>query len=198
MARGRPSISGRRYKGGKRVPVLVYDHGADHIIQSRSRFASFHKGKASQQIFDPLGRAWAVGLFENDRIDPAVLRDAGRAYAERYWGYYPSSPGVCNYDASVRKGNGSEHDSAGRKFQALDNTLQSAGSPIYSATAQLCLDFHYTPDRNPGWLDRLINDRLVKANVEVSGQLSRPEDQALLTLALHGLMALAGEEKIAA
>src|SRR3954465_5803883 len=95
---GRPSKTGRRrLKSGRRTDVAPFDHGAAHVQRRASRFASFQDGKATQQLFDPIGRAWAVGLLENARIDPAVLRDAGRDYAARYWNYYPAAVGVANY-----------------------------------------------------------------------------------------------------
>src|SRR3954462_11635225 len=119
--RGRPSKVGRRLKSGRRVEVAAFDHGAEHIQRLRGRFAAFQDGKASQQLFDPIGRAWAVGLLENARIDPAVLRDAGRDYAARYWNYYPIAAGVANYQNVDRRGagGGGGEDPGGERFRKL-------------------------------------------------------------------------------
>lgn len=190
---GRPSKSGRRIRSGRRAEVERYDHGAEHVQRLRSRFARFQDGKATQQLFDPVGRAWTVGLLENGRIDPAVLRDAGRDYAARYWSYYPSTAGVSNYENEDRRGgawSGGE-DPGGERFRRLDDRLKNAGRNTYHAAQSLCLDFYWFPDDNPAWLDRLINARLVAAQAAAVGQLGRPEDAAIMRAAVAGLLALA-------
>jgi len=191
---GRPSKSGRRNRSGKRISVAPFDHGAEHIRRLRDRFARFQEGKASQQVFDPLGRAWAVGLLENERIDPAVLRDAGRDYAARYWGYYPCAGGVSNYLDEDRRGRGgglaAAEDPGGERFRMLDARLKNAGRAAYDAAQSLCLDFYWFPDDNPAWLERLINARLIAAGAAAEGQLGTAGDAAILRAALEGLLAL--------
>src|SRR4051812_44235916 len=164
---GRPSKSGRRrLKNGRRADIEPFDHGAAHVQRLRDRFARCQDGKATQQLFDPIGRAWAVGLLENARIDPAVLRDAGRDYAMRYWAYYPCAGGVSNYEAEARRGRGAGaagEDPGGERFLSLDARLKDAGRRAYEAAQSLCLDFYWFPDDNPAWLDRLIEARLAAA-----------------------------------
>jgi hypothetical protein len=192
---GRPTKSGKRRKGGKRISVAPFDHGAEHVQRLRARFARFQDGKAGQQVFDPIGRAWAVGLLENDRIDPAVLRDAGRDYARRYWSYYPSAVGVADYLDEDRRGRveawSEGADPGGERFQKLDAQLKNAGRASYDATQSLCLDFYWFPDDNPAWLDRLIGARLIAAQGAAGGQLGRQADAAMVRAALEGLLALA-------
>jgi hypothetical protein len=192
---GRPSKSGRRSRSGKRISATPFDHGAVHVRRLRERFVRFQDGKASQQLFDPLGRAWAVGLLENDRIDPAVLRDAGRDYAARYWGYYPCAGGVSNYLDEDRRGRGAAlaggEDPGGERFRMLDARLKNAGRTAYDAAQSLCLEFYWFPDDNPAWLDRLINARLIAAGAPAEGQLGTTGDAAILRAALEGLLALA-------
>lgn len=191
MARGgRPRLPGKRHKNGRRV-LTQWDHGTEKLQAMRARFARFHNGKASQQVCDPIGRAWAAGLLENDRIDPAVLRDAGRNYAARYWSHYPSPNGVSNYEKDCLAPRRSDHDSQGAKFNALDCQLTGAGNAAQRAAQNLCLDFHWFPDANPAWLDRLIEDRLSKGSH--SGRIrSTLADCRQMKLAIEGLMALAG------
>lgn len=186
---------GRKRKPGKRYPcgkLSPYDHGAEHVTIARARFGRFQDGKAAQQVHDPIGRAWAVGLLENDRFDPAVLRDAGRAYAERYWGYYPSTNSVANYEGEDRRGGswGDGEDPRGEHFQRLDRLLLDAGRVNYDAVHNLVIDTHWFPDDNPPWLDRLINQKLVKANLPVAGGLPRFGDGARMVRALCGLLSL--------
>jgi hypothetical protein len=195
---GRPSKSGRRrLKNGRRADVEPFDHGAAHVQRLRDRFSRFQDGKATQQVFDPIGRAWAVGLLENDRVDPAVLRDAGRDYAARYWGYYPSAVGVANYQHEDRRGVGwsGGEDPGGERFQQLDTRLKNAGRKSYDAAQSLCLDFYWFPDDNPAWLDRLIDARLIAAQGAAVGQLGTPADESVMRAALAGLLALAEGSK---
>lgn len=190
---GRPSKSGRRLKSGRRADIAPFDRGAAHIQRLRGRFAAFQDGKAGQQVFDPIGRAWAVGLLENERIDPAVLRDAGRNYAARYWHYYPRPAGVSNY-LDEDRGDGSwagGEDPDGERFRMLDARLKDAGRNAYEAAQSLCLDFYWFPDDNPAWLDRLIAARLAAAQGAGAGSPVVPADAALMRAALEGLLALA-------
>jgi len=190
---GRPSKPGRRTRRGKRISTPAFDRGAAHVQRLRDRFARFQDGKAGQQVFDPIGRAWAVGLLENARTDPAVLRDAGRDYAALYWGYYPSVGGVSNYQAEDRRGavwSGGE-DPAGERFQRLEARLKDAGRASREAAQSLCLDFYWFPDDNPAWLDRLINARLAAAGAAAAGTPGSEADAARLRAAVEGLLALA-------
>jgi hypothetical protein len=187
---GRPSKSGRRrLKTGRRADVEPFDHGAAHVQRLRARFARFQDGKANQQVFDPIGRAWAVGLLENARVDPAVLRDAGRDYAARYWNYYPATVSVANYldedrGAAIWPGG---KDPGGEWFQKLDAQLKNAGRVSYGAVQSLVLDFYWFPDDNPGWLDRLIEARVIGAVERAGGEA----DAAKMRAAVEGLLALA-------
>ena len=194
---GRPSKSGKRGKNGRKIAAVPFDHGAEHVQRRRARFAAFQEGKAGQQVFDPIGRAWAVGLLENARADPAVLRDAGRDYAARYWSYYPCAGGVSNYAAEDRRGapSSGEEDPAGERFRMLDARLGNAGRASYEAAQSLCLDHYWFPDDNPAWLERLINGRLLAAGTAATGQLARPADAARLRAAVEGLLALADGAK---
>jgi len=200
---GRPTRSGRRRRGGKRISAMPYDPGNLHVQRTRARFARCQGGKASQQVFDPIGRAWAVGLLENARIDPAVLRDAGRDYALLYWAYYPNAAGVADYQLDSRRGRGDaggDEDPLGERFKGLDARLKDAGRASYDAAQSLCLDFHFFPDDNPAWLGRLIDARLAAAQ----GGAARPAaaaDAATMRAALEGLLALAegrGDNRISA
>ena len=190
---GRPSKSGRRrLKNGRRADIEPFDHGAAHVQRLRDRFARCQDGKATQQLFDPIGRAWAVGLLENPRIDPSVLRDAGRDYAARYWNYFPAPAGVSNYLGEDRRGAfwaGGE-DPGGEWFQKLDLLLKAAGRATCDAVHSLCLDHYWFPDDDPAWLDRLIFARLSGAGA-AARKGCRPEDEARMRAAVDGLLALA-------
>ena len=188
MARGRPRKPGKRHKCGRRIAAAPFDHGADHVVRARARFANFQDGKAAGQVFDSVGRAWAVGLLENARIDPAALRDAGRDYAGRYWSYYPGAAGISNYEAEDRRGTrlGAAVDVAGDRFLAMDRALKDAGRLAYDAVQKLVVDSHWLPDEDPAWLGRLIRARMGEGEAQPS-----PGDAALMARAVEGLLTLA-------
>ena len=193
---GRPSKSGKRRKGGTRATAAPFDHGAEHVQRLRARFARFQDGKAGQQVYDPIGRAWAVGLLENERIDPAMLRDAGRDYALRYWAYYPAPDSVANYQDDIRTGRGwgTAEDPGGERFRQLEARLKHAGRASCEAAQSLCLDYYWFPDDNPAWLGRLVELRLAAAP-GAAGQGARAADEATMRAALEGLLALAEGRK---
>ncbi|TFI59073.1 hypothetical protein E2493_05985 [Sphingomonas parva] len=137
-----------------------------------------------------IGRAWAVGLLDGFGADAAAIRDAGLGYAARYWGYYPSPNGVSNYEAEDRRGRGwgESQDRGGEIFQRLDKAVRDAGRASYKAVQSLVVDTYWFPDRNPSWLDRLINGRLAASGRTVTGSLPVPGDDETLRLAVEGLL----------
>jgi len=193
MPRGRPHKPGKRSKSGRRISSQPIDRGADHVQRRRGRFTAFHKGQADQQVFDAIGRAWCVGLLENDRFDPAVLRDVGREYGAGYWAYYEGGAAIARYEGALARTSSVQipRDRKGELFQKMDALLRDAGRTAYDATQALCVDPYLFPDEDPFWLDRLINERLVKAKEPVCGRLPSPTDYVKMAHALAGLKALA-------
>jgi hypothetical protein len=189
---GRKPKPGARYKCGKLRPVR--DVGNDRTSAFALRFRSFQDGKADQWVRESaIGRAWAVGLLDGYDADAAALRDAGLAYAARYWGYYPSAIGVSNYEAEDRRGRGDwgdPHDPRGEVFRRLDRTIADAGAAAHAAVQSLVVDHYWFPQDNPTWLDRLINARLVAAGQESEGLPPVAGDVERLREAVDGLLAL--------
>ncbi len=185
---GRRKLDRQRFPGGKLKPL--FDRGSDRTIAARERFARFHQGKADQQVFDPIGRAWCVGLLENERVDPAVLRDAGRRYAAAYWAYYEGGPATPRYDgitAATTAPKGAAHDPGGEAFQRMDRALKDAGRAAYGAVQALCVDGYHFPDEDPAWVGRLVAERLR----EIAGARGTTEaDRRRMADAVFGLLAL--------
>jgi hypothetical protein len=187
---GRKPKPGARYKCGKLRPVR--EQGNDRVVALSARFRPFQAGKADHWVRESaIGRAWAVGLLDGYDADPAAIRDAGLNYAERYWSYYPSPNGVSNYAAEDRRGRGSaeDDDRRGEAFQRLDQTIRDAGRASYRAVQALVVDHYWFPERNPTWLDRLINGRLA-AEGRRGGPLPIAGDGDVLRLAVEGLLAI--------
>ena len=189
---GRKRRTGDRFACGRLRPL--FDRGSDRTIESRRRFASFHGGRGDQQTFDPIGRAWCVGLLENERIDPAVLREAGRNYAAAYWAYYEGGAAIVAYQVKLPRSSaptGATHDPRGERFRRLDSALKDAGRAAYDAAQSLCVDPYFFPDDDPLWLKRLIDERLPVGRHAATGSLPSDADRKRLADAVAGLLALA-------
>jgi len=187
---GRKKLDRQRFPGGKLKPL--FDRGSDRTQAARARFAKFHGGKADQQLGDAIGRAWCVGLLENERVDPAVLRDAGRRYAAAYWAYYEGGPTTLRYDritAATTAPKGAVHDPVGKAFQRMDRALKDAGRAAYGAVQGLCVDGYHFPDEDPAWVGRLIGERLGERGAGQAGP--SVADRQRMADAAFGLNALA-------
>lgn len=186
---GRKRRPGSRHPGGQ---LVRRDPGNDRVVARRLRFAVFaDTAKQPHQADDAIGRAWAAGLLDGTRVDPVVLRDAGRRYAALYWRHWPTNSGIAQYGEMVASGSISGPHSAESRLEAifarLDAALRSAGLKSALACRRLCVDPYHFPDDDPAWLGRLI--------VDAAGRRSRTAtdaDRAMLELAIEGLLAMVG------
>jgi hypothetical protein len=168
---GRAAKPGKRTKSGRlsAAGVARRVEPNDRVLAVRDAFRWFQDGKADQQVHDPIGRAWAVGLLDGFGADPAALRDAVRTYGEGYWSYY-AGLGIAMggfEGASRSSGSGAWADPRGRRFEQLDAAVDAAGASsgngraVRDALHNVAVDHHWFPDENPLWLDRLIVERRV-------------------------------------
>lgn len=205
---GRPRAPGRRTASGRlsragQGPV----EPNSRVVAARAAFQWFQSGKASQQIHDPIGRAWAVGLFQGFGCDPAALRDAGREYGDRYWGEMQSMAPVMGSFEGAGRGRsaaGGDHtapDPGGIRFKILDDAVTNAGRPARDALHSLVIAHFWFPDEDPAWLARLITQRRqaehgrrAKKGEDVGpaivGELPFPQDRAKLELAVLAILAI--------
>lgn len=190
--RGRPKKAGARNKGGRLV--AAYDRGND-VVQARSAsFACFQQGKADQQLGDQIGRAWAAGLLDGQDIDAAILRDAGRRYAQLYWHEYAAMAPKMGSSERASKGaaNDQSEDRPGQVFQVLDRLVCSAGRDAMSALQDLCVNNWWFPDTSQPWVERMINSARRSAGVKVLGALAVQADHDRMASALQALLAITG------
>lgn len=164
------------------------------MVARREAFSVFQGGKADQQVHDPIGRAWAVGLLDGTAFDAAILRDIGRDYGQLYWMYWPASPGIGGYEMRGRstgiKPVATDEDPRGERFNRLDNLARNAGRRAYDAMQALCVSTYWFPDDNPESLDRLINGVRAKREARVAGYMPETGDKAWLDHAINGLLAM--------
>jgi hypothetical protein len=189
--------AGRKRKAGARHPCgklrAVPDRGNDRLQALHARYRPFMQGKGDQWATSPIGRAWLVGLLDGWNADASAIRDAGLFYAERYWAYWPAPSGVSNYGAEDRRGTvwSGGPDPRGDRFLNLDRAILDTGRASWDAVQSLVVAPHWHPEENPGWLDRLINARLLAAARSAEGAaLPRAGDAERLKLAVEGLLAI--------
>jgi len=184
MPRGRPRLKGPRSASGRLIePPRV---PANDVVTARHAwFARAFGAKAAGDAYDAIGRAWAAGLLDNDRLDPAALRDVGRRYAHLHEIVFAASIARTAALEIVSKGTGEGRadDPSGEGYARLDRLARDAGSKERLAMRKLCLE--PTPDQDPLWLARLIQAR-------AAGVAGEARDMAILVQAIRALLAMAG------
>jgi hypothetical protein len=81
----RPRKKGPRTKSGRLV--VMRDYGNDRVQEQRALFDAIciRQGKAVDQVHDGIGQLWALDFLDGHHLDPELMRDTARQYAERYW-----------------------------------------------------------------------------------------------------------------
>jgi len=184
MPRGRPRLKGPRTPGGRLVtPARV---PANDVVTARHAWYARHFGaKVAGDAHDAIGRAWAAGLLDNDRIDPAALRDIGRRYAHLHDRVFSATVVKTATLDPMPKGtsDGRADDPPGERYARLDAIARDAGSKERLAMRKLCTE--PTPDQDPPWLARLIHAR-------AGGVSGEARDTMILAQAIRALLAMAG------
>jgi hypothetical protein len=64
-----------------------WDYGNDKVQARKALFDAMciKGGKAVDQVFDGIGQLWALDFLDGHHLDPDLLRDTARKYAELYW-----------------------------------------------------------------------------------------------------------------
>jgi hypothetical protein len=215
----RKSKGGRPSKPGKRTPSGQLSRAGkakvvppnDRVLARREAFKWFRAG-TSPESHDAIGRAWIVGLLDDQGVPSDKLRDAGRAYTEDYWHEYPQTAPMSGNMEPERQGSGAKKptpssvippDPAGEWFKETDELLVRAGRDVRLALHEATVDGYWLPDDTTGWLNRLITARRVAMRAElvkagrlpatfppISGALPVPGDETKLKLLIRGLRVL--------
>lgn len=192
--------AGRKRKPGARHPSgqLIQRVAANDRVQSlRERFAVFDGGKKQpDQIYDPIGRAWAAGLLEGGTIDPVILRDIARTYARLYWSHWPTNSGIAQYGEMIGSGSvrgpANDDNPADKWFERLDTALRAKGRKAIDAVHALCVNSYHLPDEenDPLWLVRLLDQAHADKRRTIQGRAPCSQDRETLRLAIEGLLAM--------
>jgi len=168
------------------------------VVRRKQAYAERFGSKVADDTHDPIGRAWAAGLLDGTRVDPAMLRDMGRRYAQLHAVVYRQTQcAVADNDRVRGTGLGNDNDPTGERYNALDQLARDAGSKQRLAMQKLVL--HPNPDENPLWLDRLLRDAafasyaaMTKARGATTVFLpcGYDRDRMILTQAVQALVAM--------
>lgn len=83
----RKKKAGPRGKTGRLQNWKARDYGNEIVQARRNLFDAMciKAGKAADQVFDGIGRLWALDYLDGHHLDPSLMRDTARQYAEIYW-----------------------------------------------------------------------------------------------------------------
>lgn len=183
---GRPRSAAARTKSGRlsRAGKIKNVAPNKRVVETREAFKTF-KGGLSAESYDPIGRAWLVGLLDGHGIPPDCLRDAGRTYADSFWGYYGKT-GLAMADLEPEaRGSGARKaldsdiipdDPQGEWLENIDKVLCRAGRPVRTALHNVVIDQFFLPNGDPVWLGRLITGRRIAARHRLATEGKLPAD----------------------
>jgi len=187
VAKGRPKSNRPCRKDGRLEPLI--DKGNVVVQACWEAFKVFQDGKTDQQVHDPIGRAWAVGLLDGTTQDAAMLRDIGRRYAQLHGIVYRQTQcAVADHDRVRGTGAGNDNDHTGERFAKLDQLARDAGSKQRLAMQKLCLSAN--PDEDPLWLGRLIAWERIVGALDEKPIPPFMRDHMILTQAVQALVAM--------
>lgn len=187
MARKRKT--GPRGKTGRLQGWKARDYGNDIAQARRALFdcMAVRDGKAPDEVQDGIGRLWALDLLDGHSIDPAVLRDTGRRYAQLYWRR--------NADKAPRVG---EAERVGYSKPSLTDTTSDLllerwldDLPIYERQVlEMVVVDHWHSDSEAPFVERLVGLELMERGRIMFAEPLHPGDRNLLEALLRALFVL--------
>ena len=139
---------------------MAYDHGSKRV-QQRRQFLS--NGRDPAQCFDNVGVLWCFGVFDGQRLESELLRDAGRRYAELYWSMFGTAAAKTGNLELVSRATGQmttieTEASVIREgiFRLWDETLVNTGRKARKVVHQVCVNQHGV--MFPAWMHEMINE----------------------------------------
>lgn len=185
MARkGRPSKPGAR-KNGRRIPdVAVFDKGTD---QAKLRRELYHGNG-----YDPIGRAYAVGLL-GDGDEAKDRLTMGRRYAQAYHAEYAVTRYRCPIGDNVRGIDHGDNRTNERREWVDQQTARMVATGCLPYADQLLDPMNAFADQNPAWLARLLDRALSNRKLALAGRPEIPHEERdwiVLRAALRALDAI--------
>jgi len=186
--RGRPRKPGIRTAKGRLIQMR--DYGNDRVQQRRAIFDAMciRGGTAAEQAFDGIGQLWALDFLDGHHLDPAVLRDTARKYAQLYWTRNGATAPKTGQAERVGFSKPSLEDSrSDLLFERWSDSL-----PTYERRVleHATID-HWFVDRVAPFVDRLVSTELLaRGRFDGFCELSTAHDRDLLEALLRALFVL--------
>lgn len=187
--KGNRSPSGRLKKATTALARQKRDFGNEVVQQRRTMFDAMciKTGKAADQVFDGIGRLWALDFLDGHHLDPELLRDTARQYAEIYWRR--------NADKAPKIGQaehaGHAHDplidtSADLRFERWIDILPS----LERGVLERVVVKHWFSDEAEPFVNRLVGNELMRRGRIRFAEPERPGDRTSLAALLRALFVL--------
>lgn len=186
----RPRKAGKRTKSGRLIHPR--DYGNDRVQAHRALFDSMaiKEGKAVEQCHDGIGQLWALDFLDGHHLDPAVLRDTGRLYAQLYWSRNgATAPKVGNVE---RIGHSTPNLCDTRRDILFENWLDALPTYERQVLEEVVVDYWYS-DGEGGFVERLVSTELARRGKFAAWKpvaLASAHDHDLLKALLRALFVL--------
>ena len=186
--RGRPRKSGARDKNGRLIQMR--DYGNSVVQARRALFDAMciKGGTAADQCFDGIGQLWALDFLDGHHLDPAVLRDTARKYAELYWSRNGATAPKIGQAERVGYSRPSLNDT-GRDL-LFERWVDDLPTYERQVLEHVTTDYWFS-DGTAGFVNRLVSTELLaRGRVPRFVEMATAHDRDLLEALLRALFVL--------
>lgn len=187
---GTRSVGGRKKKATTEALRKKWDYGNERFQERRNLFDAqcIKDGKAADQAHDGIGQLWALDFLDGHHLDPDVLRDTARRYAQLYW----------NRNAVTAPKIG-KAERLGFSLPSLVDTgsdlvfekwLENLPTYERSVLEHVVVDYWFSDGSSP-FVNRLVSTELLKrGRVPQLIEMEAVGDREMLNALLRGLFVL--------
>jgi hypothetical protein len=187
--KGNRSPSGRLKKASTVAGRQQRDYGNEVFQARRALFDSMaiKDGKAVDQAHDGIGRLWALDYLDGHHLDPCLLRDTARKYAELFWiRNADKAPNICDAER-VGFSKPSLEDS--RADLLFERWIDDLPTEERQALEMVVID-HWHSDKEAPFVDRLVGYELMQRGRIKFARPIEAADRELLASLLRALFVL--------
>jgi len=180
--------TGAREKNG-RLSRAVRDYGNEIVQARRAMFDAMciKSGKAADQVFDGIGRLWALDFLDGHHLDPELMRDTARKYAEIYWRRNADkAPKIGQAERGDRAKPSLEDSEADRRFERWIDILPTVERGVLE---RVVVD-HWFSDGSEPFVNRLVGQELMQRGRIRFAVPEERGDRDLLAALLRALFVL--------
>lgn len=185
---GRKRKHGVREANG-RLSRAARDYGNDIAQARRGMFdgTCIKSGKAADQAHDGIGRLWALDYLDGHHLDPELMRDTARRYAELYWQRNADKAPKVGQAERVGFSKPSLMDHAGDFV--MERWLRDL--PTYERQIlEMVVVNHWHSDAEAPFVNRLVGIELMERGRIAFAEPEQPGDRVKLSALLRALFVL--------